>query len=85
MMHIFCTGGTQRLPRLVGVGKAKELIFTAKVLTGSEAQDIGLVERVVPQNDQSDAAYQSTLELVKEMCTKVKKEGATHTIWLGMK
>ena len=34
-------GGTQRLPRLVGVPKAKELIFTAKRLNGSEAAAIG--------------------------------------------
>ncbi|CAK5044694.1 unnamed protein product [Meloidogyne enterolobii] len=35
-------GGTQRLPRIVGLAKAKELIFTGKVLTGSEALSIGL-------------------------------------------
>jgi methylglutaconyl-CoA hydratase len=34
-------GGTQRLPRLVGVGKAKELIFTAKRLSAAEAANIG--------------------------------------------
>lgn len=72
-MYVLFLGGTQRLPRLIGIGKAKELIFTAKVLTGSEAHDIGLVEQVVAQNSQSDAAYQKALELVKEMCTKVKE------------
>ena len=41
-------GGTQRLPRLIGLGKAKELIFTAKRLTAEEAKDIGLLEYVVP-------------------------------------
>ncbi|KAH7678478.1 CBN-ECH-5 protein, partial [Aphelenchoides avenae] len=40
-------GGTQRLARVVGVAKTKELIFTAKMLTGTEAARIGLVNQVV--------------------------------------
>ena len=70
-MHTHATGGTQRLPRLVGIGKAKELIFSAKILTGAEAAEIGLVEQVVPQNDTSDAAYLKAMEIAKEICSKV--------------
>lgn len=40
-------GGTQRLPRLIGETKAKELIFTAKVITSEEAFELGLLNRVV--------------------------------------
>ena len=65
------TGGTQRLPRLVGIGKAKELIFTAKVLNGTEAAEIGLVEHVVPQNETKDAAYKKALEIAKDIISKV--------------
>lgn len=47
-------GGTQRLPQLVGKGKAMEMIFTAGMLTAEEAKQYNLVNYVVPQNELLD-------------------------------
>lgn len=60
-------GGTQRLPRVVGPSLAKELIFTARVLNGEEAEKIGLVNHAVPQNENGDAAYLRAIDLAREI------------------
>jgi enoyl-CoA hydratase/carnithine racemase len=51
-------GGTQRLPRLIGPGKAKELIFCAKRLTAKEAEAIGILEYAVPREKLLDKALE---------------------------
>ncbi len=43
-------GGTQRLPKIVGVGIANEIITTGRMIKSSEAKEIGLVNHVVPQD-----------------------------------
>ncbi|XP_066471059.1 methylglutaconyl-CoA hydratase, mitochondrial isoform X2 [Tiliqua scincoides] len=59
-------GGTQRLPRTIGVSLAKELIFSARVVDGEEAKSIGLISHLVEQNDAGDAAYRRALVLAQE-------------------
>jgi enoyl-CoA hydratase/carnithine racemase len=49
-------GGTQRLPRLVGPARAKEMIFTGRFVTAPDAAAIGLVDQVVPDGDVYEAA-----------------------------
>ncbi|XP_062064570.1 methylglutaconyl-CoA hydratase, mitochondrial [Lepus europaeus] len=59
-------GGTQRLPRAIGMSLAKELIFSARVLDGHEAKAVGLISHVLEQNQEGDAAYRKALDLARE-------------------
>lgn len=55
-------GGTQRLPKIVGVAKAKEMIMLAKRLDAEEAERIGLVKAVDPENFEKEV-----IELAKQL------------------
>lgn len=59
-------GGTQRLPRLVGSGMAKQLLFTADVIDANEALRIGLVNQVV----EPDALMETVKKIAKKIAAK---------------
>ena len=64
-------GGTQRLTRLVGIGKAKELIYTGRIITAEEAQSIGLVNIVT--EDSREALMAEAQKLARQMMAKGPK------------
>ena len=68
--------GTQRLPRIVGPGKAKEIIYTAKPITADEAYRIGLVNSVVEPEALMDAEYAMAKQIAKNapIALKYSKE-----------
>jgi len=59
-------GGTQRLPRNVGKGKAMEMILTGEMINAQEAHQIGLVHRVVPDDEILTVA----MDMAREIATK---------------
>jgi enoyl-CoA hydratase len=61
-------GGTQRLSRLIGSNRAKEMIFTGKLIPAAEAEKIGMVNRIFPQASLLD----ETLKTARAIATKGK-------------
>jgi enoyl-CoA hydratase len=59
-------GGTQRLPRIVGLGYAKELIFTGDFFDAKKAKEMGMVNYVVP----ADQVMETAMKLAKKLAKK---------------
>jgi enoyl-CoA hydratase/carnithine racemase len=59
-------GGAYFLPRLIGIGKALELLFTGDILSPQEALEIGLINRVVPH----DGLMEETMRLAEKIASK---------------
>ncbi len=63
-------GGTQRLPRLIGKSKAKEMILTAAPLTASRGYDLGLIHRVVAEAKSGDY-HQPLIDEVRKWASEI--------------
>lgn len=59
-------GGTYLLPRLVGMARAKDLIFTTKELTAQEAKELGMIQYVVPKDMLEETTKELAVKLAKD-------------------
>ena len=58
-------GGTYRLPRLIGLGRARELVYTGRILDADECVRIGLANRIVADEQLLESAYDLAREIVR--------------------
>lgn len=74
------SGGTQRLPRVIGVAKALELILTGEPIDADEAHRIGLVGRVVPSNELQKVVEELAVAILKgaPLALRYGKEAVRH-------
>lgn len=65
-------GATQRLPKLIGLGRTKELIFTGRMIDAAEANAIGLVDRVVSQADLQATVDKIAADIIAKSAIAIK-------------
>ncbi len=75
-------GGTQRLPRLIGIAKAKELIYTARRISAHEAYALGLLHRVVPASELMQESRRLAMDIAQN--GPIAVEQAKYAINRGM-
>jgi len=77
-------GGTVRLPRLIGLGRAMDLILTGRAVGAAEALAIGLVNRVVPKGSAREAAEQLAAEIaaLPQVCLREDRSSAIESVGL---
>lgn len=73
-------GGTQRLMRIVGIAKAKELVYTGKMIKADEAKEIGLVNQVVPLSSLQEEAMKMAQSIASnsQMGVQMSKVAINH-------
>jgi len=79
-------GGTQRLPRLIGKGRALEMILTGEMIDAQEAWRIGLVNKVFPQNELMEQTRALAAKIAKRslVVTRLSKEAIHHGMELDL-
>ena len=73
--------GTQRMSRLIGTSRAKELIFTARTVKGQESYDLGILNKLVPAEELLSSAEELAAAIMKNAPLAVEK--AKHVIQVG--
>ena len=73
--------GTQRMSRLIGTSRAKELIFTARTVKGQEAYDLGILNKLVPAEELLSSAEELAAAIMENAPLAVEK--AKHVIQVG--
>ena len=70
-------GSSYFLSRVVGIGKACELVFTGRMIDAKEAKEIGLVNQVVPADELIETTYEMASNIIKSapLATRISKVG----------
>ncbi|MCD8225106.1 MAG: enoyl-CoA hydratase-related protein [Clostridiales bacterium] len=71
--------GTQRLPKCVGMSKAKEIIFTGKMLTAADALELGILNKVVPVDKLMEETYAMAAQIADNSASAISLVKAAMT------